>query len=235
MQYAYLVAGILFLSIWIFLFVRRKDLHREMLTMSLMAAPLAFADFFFVPKYWQPVILFHIPVGFEGVLYSFCLGGITAVLYSELAHRTPRHIHKWHKEGSAIVLALTFIIFLVLLSIGAPNPMIAMYVALLAGIAIILYLRKDLLRGTVIGGLCFGVLYFILIRVWITIFPNAGDWFVFQGLPVAHVFGVPLWELLFGVIFAAYWGNVYELIFGYRLVAQAKKRNRQKKLASSRA
>jgi hypothetical protein len=225
MQYAYLVAGLLFLSIWIFLFVRRKDLHREMLTMSLMAAPLAFADLFFVPKYWQPVILFGFhSVGFEAILYSFCLGGIAAVLYEEVAHRTPKHIHKWHKHGSVVVLVLTFIIFLALLAAGAPNPMIAMYVALLVGIAVILYLRKDLLRGTVVGGLCFGILYFILIRVWITIYPSAADWFVFQGLPPAHIFGVPFWELLFGTIFAAYWGNVYELIFGYRLVARAKKK-----------
>ena len=229
MQYAYLFAGALMLSVWIFLFVRRKDLRKEMLTMSILACPLLLADFFFVPVYWQPITLFGIPFGIEGLIYTFCLGGITAVLYSEVSHRTPHHIHAWHKKGAVIILALTLVVFLSLLAMNASNPMIALYVALLLGLALMLYVRKDLIRGTLIGGICFGLLYFVVIKLWLFTFPEAGEWFFFNGIPEARVFGVPLWELLFGVIFAAYWGNVYQILFGYKLVKTPHKKTPAKR------
>lgn len=220
MQYAYLVASLIIFTVWLALFHHRRDLRKEMLVMSLLAAPLGLFDFWFVPSYWQPITLFHLPVGLEGILYSFSIGGIAAVLYGEIARRTPRHIHNWHRRSSAFVLLLTLVVFLVLKNASVPNPMIALYVALLVGIAAILYLRKDLVRGTLIGGLAFGALYFCLIRLWITIFPAAKAWFLLEGLPKTYILGVPFWEVLFGIIFAAYWGNMYELLFGYRLVAQ---------------
>lgn len=220
MHYAYLGASVIILTLWLILFNHRKDLHREMLIMSALAAPLGLFDVWFVSSYWQPITLFNVPVGIEGIVYSFSIGGIAAVLYPELAHRTPRHIHNWHKLSSAFVLLLTLVVFLLLKDANVPNPMVALYVALLAGIALLLYLRKDLVRGTIIGGLAFGVIYFCLIKLWITIFPGAQSWFLLEGLPKAYILGVPCWEVLFGIMFAAYWGNVYEALFGYRLVAQ---------------
>lgn len=212
------------LAVWTILFVRRKDLRREMLVMSTLAAPLGLFDFWAVPLYWQPVTLFDLPIGIEGILYSFCLGGITAVLYSEVACKTPQHIHKWHKSVALVMFTVTLVILLVLAIGRVANPAVILYAALLSGLGIALYFRKGLVRGTLIGALCFGLLYFIILKTWITLFPGAVDWFLFQGLPRVYVWGVPLWELLFGIIFAAYWGNVYELLFGYRLVKSKSKK-----------
>lgn len=229
MQFAYITAAIIFVVVWITLFLLRKDLHREMLTMSLSAVPLGLFDFWAVPLYWQPVTLFNLPVGIEGLIYSFCLGGITSVIYAEVAHKSLRHVHKWHKPAALIVFLITAIVFLTLAIGKVANPVIILYVSLLSGLGVALYFRKDLVRSTIIGALCFGVLYFILIRVWIVLYPSAADWFVFEGLPKVRLFGVPLWELLFGTVFAAYWGNVYELLFGYRLVRRARNAKKLKK------
>ena len=227
MQYAYASAVFLILALWIFLFIRRKDLRKEMLTMSLLASPLCLFDFWAVPLYWQPVTLFNIPVGIEGVLYSFCLGGIAAILYTEVARKAPQHMHKWHRSGALVVFSATLAVLVILITQGDYfNPAVMLYIALLFGIGVALYLRKDLMRGTVIGALCFGVVYFLLLKIWLTMFPGAINWFLFQGLPKVYVLGVPLWELLFGIMFAAYWGNVYELLFGYRLISKTEARKK---------
>lgn len=226
MHIAYLTAGLILLTVWLVLFNQRKDLHKEMVTMSLLATPLGLFDFWFVPKYWKPTTLLHLPVGLEGIIYSFCIGGITAVLFAELSQKRLRHVHKWHKVGSLFVLAITVLVFLVLNYGGAPNPMIALYIGLLAGIACTLYLRKDLVRPTLVGALAFGVLYLCLLKLWISMFPDVKTWFMLQGLPKTFIFGVPLWEALFGLIFAAYWGNLYELLFSYSFSPNTKKRPR---------
>jgi hypothetical protein len=227
MQFAYLVAAFLFIIVWLILFTRRKDLHREMLIMSLLAMPLGLFDFWAVPLYWKPETLFNIPVGVEGMIYSFCLGGVTAVIYAEVAHRRLQRVHKWHKSAALIVFVVTAAIFLPLAIARAANPVIILYISLLTGLGAALYLRKDLVRGTIIGALCFGILYFILLKIWTSIYPDAVAWFVFQGLPRARLWGVPLWELLFGTVFAAYWGNMYEILFGYKLVRSTRRTKRR--------
>jgi hypothetical protein len=232
MQFAYLVAAFLFIIVWLILFTRRKDLHREMLIMSLLAMPLGLFDVWAVPLYWKPETLFNIPVGVEGMIYSFCLGGVTAVIYAEVAHRRLQRVHKWHKSAALIVFLVTAAIFLPLAIGKVANPVIILYISLLSGLGVVLYFRKDLVRSTIIGALCFGILYFILLRIWISLYPGAVEWFVFEGLPKSRIFGVPLWELLFGTVFAAYWGNVYELLFGYRLVRRARKVKRLQKAVS---
>jgi len=224
MQFAYLTAALIFIAVWIVLFVLRKDLRREMIVMSLIATPLGLFDIIAVPLYWQPQTLFNIPVGIEGLVYSFALGGITSVLYAEIAHKRFQHIHKYHKGAALIVLAATAAIFLPLALEKVIHPAIIIYIILLTGLGVMLYLRKDLVKSSLIGAFSFGILYFILIKTWLTIYPAAAEWFIFKGLPQVHLLGVPLWELLFGIIFAAYWGNVYQLIFGYRLVKKSKKK-----------
>jgi hypothetical protein len=224
MQYAYLAAGLIMLTAWTVLFIHRKDLRREMLIMSALAAPLGLFDFFAVPLYWQPVTMFGSLYNIENILYTFSLGGITAVLYSEVARKAPRHMHTWHKTASLIVFSITLAVLVLFASLQIFNPAIVLYIALLCGLGAILYFRKDLVRGTVVGALCFGILYFIVLKLWMTLFPDTVTWFVFEGMPKLYVWGVPLWELTFGIIFAAYWGNVYELLFGYRLVNRSRKK-----------
>ena len=227
MQYAYLGAAVLIFLVWLIFFLRRKDLHREMLTMSLLAAPLGFFDLWAVPLYWTPVTLGNIPVGVEGIIYSFCLGGITAVLYTEIARKTPVHMRKYHKSVSLLVLTAALVVLAILAFSRVVNPVIVLYAALLTGLGVALFFRKDLVRGTIFGALSFGLLYFIVLKVWITLFPGVIHWFHFAGLPMIYIWGVPLYEILFGTLFAALWGNAYELIFGYRLIAKGKGRKKR--------
>lgn len=218
MHYAYLTAGLIMLSIWTLLFALRKDLRREMVTMSLIAAPLGLFDFIAVPLYWEPVTMFGSLYNIENILYTFSLGGITAVLYTEVARKAPRHMHKWHKSAALVVGAVTLGVLITFALQGHLNPAVVLYIALLSGLAVSIYLRPDLVRGTVIGALCFGVIYFTALKIWMTVFPGTVEWFAFVGMPQIYISGIPVWELTFGIIFAAYWGNIYEILFGYQLV-----------------
>lgn len=183
--------------------------------MSVLAAPLGLIDIFFVPNYWQPVTLFNIPVGIEGLIFSFQFGGIAAVAYAEFAHAVPVKIKHFHRPVSVAALLLTLPLLL-LYKLGLPSAMISLYLALLCGIAITMYLRKDLLKSALIGGLVFGGIYFVGLSLWGTLLPQVKDWFAFEGLPRVFILNAPLYEIILGVLFAAYWGNMYELIFGYK-------------------
>jgi hypothetical protein len=220
MQYAYLGSNAITFIVWLFLYWRRKDLRKMMLTMSVCAMPLALFDLIFVPSYWTPVTLFHIPIGIEGFIFSFCVGGIAAVPYAELAKKRPRHIRAWRGSlrRAIWVPVLTFIAFTAAHILGAPNPEIAGYIAMVLGITVVLLLRKDLAYSTLLGGLAFGVVYFLALKLWVSLFPGVQHWFVFHAMPPFFVWGVPGWEALFGMLFGAYWVNLYEVLFGYELV-----------------
>jgi hypothetical protein len=221
---AYLFENIIGAIPWILLFILRKNLRKEMIIMSLIAAPFAMLDLFFVPNYWKPITLYGLPIGIEGLIFSFEIGGIAAVIYSEITKQIPVKINGYHKHASlALVFVLAAIIFLALVNHIA-STMLALYAALIAGTAITLFMRKDLLKSAIEGALAFGLIYFIMFTIELTFFPNVKSWFTLNGLPKIYIFNVPVWEILFAVTFAAYWGNLYEIIFGYKYKKSFKKK-----------
>lgn len=222
---AYFGANIIELFFWLFFFFLRRDLRKEMLIMSLLATPLGLFDILFVPLYWQPVTFLHLPVGIEGLIYSFLTGGIAAIIYAEVAKKVPTKIHRYHKHFAFLAILLVPVLLFTLRAFQATNVIIDLGIALLCGDAIIFYLRKDLVKSSLVGGIAFGCMYFILLNIWLTIFPEAKDWFRFVGLPRLFIFNAPLYELLFGILFASYCGNLYEFLFGYKFMKQSK-RNR---------
>jgi hypothetical protein len=123
------------------------------------------------------------------------------------------------------VLVVTLATFFIALALGAPNPEVAAYIAITVGVAITIYLRPDLKFHMAFGALAFGVVYFAFLKLWTMCFPGVQSWFIFQNMPQLFIWGVPGWEALFGFFFGAFWSNLYELLFGYRLVpTKAQKR-----------
>jgi hypothetical protein len=226
MQFAYLGADAIFLTLWIWLFSRRADLRRLQLTMSLAMLPLAFMDFFFVPSYWQPVTLFNIPIGIEGLLFSFAIGGTASVLYALFRNQKLVRLAAVQRlpwTQATFVPALMATVFLAADAFGAPNPMVAAYLAFAIGISLVAYLRRDLALAIIWSGLLFGACYFICLRLWVTAFSGVHAWFVLQGLPKVFIWGVPGWEILFSFFYGALWSQLYPLIFNYRFAEQVKK------------
>ncbi|MBV9349169.1 MAG: hypothetical protein JO026_00270 [Patescibacteria group bacterium] len=219
MEYAYIASNALTFLIWLILYFRRPDLRNMMIVASLCALPLALFDLIFVPTYWKPVTLFNIPIGIEGFLYSFSVGGIAAGLYPTWSGRNLQPIATKHLPTlhTISILLLTLVTFLLVCTIGV-NPVIAAYVAITLGVACTVFTRKDLFRSAIFDALYFGIVYFIFLKLWVTIFPDVHSWFTFQGLPQFFIWSVPGWEALYGFFFGAFWANIYELLFGFRFV-----------------
>lgn len=84
-SYAYTTIICFFATVWVVLFCLRKDLRREMLTMSLLAAPLGpVGDFFYQHDYYLLPILNGQYWWLYSLVCGFFYGGVAAVLYETL-------------------------------------------------------------------------------------------------------------------------------------------------------
>jgi len=212
----YLVANFIGAVPWIFVFYKRKDLRKEMLLMSLLAAPLALFDLIYVPTYWKPVTLFNIPIGIEGFIFSFEAGGLATVLFEYIEKQAPVRIKSYHNSLSILALLSILPVAFIFNYLFPINITVGVHFGLLVGIIVMLLLRKDLLKSAFIASISFGLIYFLSLLIWGNIFPDTVNWFTFENLPKIFILNVPLYEITFGFLFGAYWGNLYELLFGYK-------------------
>lgn len=184
--------------------------------MSIMSSPFAMFDIFFVPNYWVPTTLFNIPVGVEGFIFSFFIGGLSAVSYAEISKRTNVRLKEHHKKILiGIVLFIPLFIFLLNLY-NFPNVMISAYLAMCIGIFLIVLFRRDLIKSILLGAFSFGTIYTVCFFIILQLAPTFKHWFILDGLPKLYLLNIPIYEIIFAVLFAAYWGSLYEIIFEYK-------------------
>lgn len=184
--------------------------------MSLFAAPLGLFDLLYVPTYWSPHTFLNMPIGIEGTVFSFLIGGIAAVSYAEISHKRLKKITKFHRHVSILVFAVILPAILIFQSLYSFNIALVVYLALLLGISLIMFVRKDLFKSSIVGGLIFGLIYSVALIIWMNIFPSTKDWFILEGLPRINILNAPIYEIIFSFLFGTYWGSLYELVFGYR-------------------
>lgn len=220
-KYAYLIGNFFFLLVWIILFLYRRDLRKEMLTMSLLVAPLGFTQVFYFQDYWRPDYFWK-PiinmVGIEDILFSFFIGGIAAVIYEEFFGKkyTKRHLQSriWWMFGF-VVLSIVF------MAIGRLIFKINfMYLSILFSLFIgvlIIILRHDLLMDALFSGLLIGGLMFIFYLVFGQLFDGIiQKWWMLKNISGILIFGVPLEELMWGFSWGFVAGPTYEFIKGLR-------------------
>lgn len=214
----YLAGNVIGAIPWLFFYFRRPDLRKMMLVMSILALPLAFFDLLYVPTYWIPETFLNIPIGIEGFIFSFEVGGFASPVFAYFFNQKIIKL----KSGPALSRFIPLIIVLpsaYLFNILFPlNITVGMHVGLLLGTLFIILIRRDLMKSVVFSGLIFAIIYFACLLVWGNLFPRALDWFVFKNLPKLFPLNVPLYEVTFGFLFGGFWGNLYQLLFGYKFV-----------------
>lgn len=100
-RYAYLIADLVLLLVWIALFVVRKDLRKEMLIMSLCVSPMGpIAEFFYLRDYWHPALFNGWTIGIEDFIFAFVIGGIASVVYEEFFKRKYMRKNLRHHHSS---------------------------------------------------------------------------------------------------------------------------------------
>ena len=233
-DYAYLIASIFLLLIWLFLYWLwlKPQSRQKMLLVSLVTAPLGLTEPFFVPSYWSPFTLFNLAgkTGFdlESFIFSFAIGGLAAVLYEAffpVRHRAFLRYKKVRMQLHRLALVSPFLIFLILF-LGTPlNPIYVVLISLFAGSLFAMLCRPDLLKKVLLGGVLFLGLYFLFFLVFTLFFPAFVE--AVWNLPALSgilLLGIPLEELLFAFSVGLLWSSIYEHAHFYRVVRVKKVR-----------
>lgn len=225
-DYVWLVWSSVFLLPWLAVFIGFPRFRRMMLWASLFTTPFGLTEPLFVPEYWRPPSLFDLALttGFdiESLIFSFGIGGIGSVLYSLLTGQVPRPVapserhrplHRHHyKALAAPFVAFPMVYFL------PWNPIYPAIFAMIIGAIANVLCRPDLVRTTWVGGLLFLIYYVVFLtglewtapgyieRVW-----------NLAALSGIQIFYMPIEELIFAIMFGAYWSGVYEHFTWQRL------------------
>ncbi len=219
--YAYFIGDIIFLSVWLLLFFTRKDLRREMLTMSVIGAVFAPAALIFLPDYWYPDhILGNFHLGIEDYLFAFAIAGIGGVIYEATFGKshTLCECRKRDQKDLLIIAVIAAIILLGLTLIFKLNSIYSNYAAFVAIFGFIVFFRRDLLWQSLISGLMVALLMFLFYEVWIAIYPGIiTHWWKLQNISGILVLGVPLEEIIWGFSWGIAGGSLYEFVRGIGL------------------
>lgn len=225
--YAYLIASVLLLFVWLYLYWTKPKARRKMLLISLLTAPLGLTEPLFVPSYWLPFTLFDLArrtrFDLESLLFSFAVGGITAILYESLWGKSRKtiSIHEKHQEKHRFhrwALISPFILFGILYFFTPLNPIYSTILAMTVGAVATWLCRPDLLKAMVTGSLLFLGIYFVVFLVgFVWLFPGYVE--AVWNLPAISgilIAGVPIEELLFAASLGAMWSSAYEHFAWYK-------------------
>lgn len=221
-QYAYLVATIPALLIWLGLYFKRKDLRREMLAMSWLVGFLSVATsyYWWTTDWWRPLTITGTKIGVEDFLMGFGSGGIMAVIYEFV---TARRYSKRHAVTHGVY---DFFLILFLLAqttswlfygVGVTS-FYASTVAMIGTAGLIFFVRRDLIINGVLSGLlmvCVSVVFYT------TAILVSSDWvdktYLFKTLSGIQVGGIPVEEFIFWFLAGMVFGPFYEFWKGLRL------------------
>lgn len=219
-RYAYIAGCLIIFLLWLFMFLKRKDLRREMLWASFWGIPFGFIDFFLVPTYWNPDSLFDLikkyGVGIESFVFFFVVTGVASVIYEFLQKK--KTVKLVYAGRSHFWLLFFAPIAFVAMSILFPSK--AIYNLMIVGAigaTITIYLRRDLWKQIFASAFIFSFFYFgtfVLVN------------FIFRGLVENFynlkntwgilILGIPLEEIGVAFFAGAFWSTIYEYTKAYR-------------------
>ena len=229
----WLVFSLILLGIWCILFLIKKDIRKEMFTVSLWTAPFGLTEPLFVPEYWNPPSLFNLATrtGFdiESLIFCFAIGGIGTILYETFFNIKHKKISKQEKHNKRHRFHLFYIfspviVFFPLYIFTNINIIYSASIALLIGGIAAIHCRPDLKNKIIIGGIMFWVIYFVFFVFFNNIYPYAVEQFWnLSALSGILILKIPIEELMFAFTFGMMWSSVYEHIKWYKLQNYTKK------------
>ncbi len=223
----WLTFSLLFFAVWIIVWSAKKNLRKEMLWSSLIAAPFGLTEPLFVPEYWSPPSLFDLAMrtGFdiESIIFCFSIGGIAAVLYELLFKRyhvkmTTAQQYCSHHRYHLLALASGPLVFIVLALFTEWNHIYCAAIALFVGAASASVCRPDLKKKIIAGGFLFLGLYTVFFILLTQLYPGIVEqvWNL-DALSGLLFLGIPLEEFMFAFTFGMYWSSIYEHVYWYKL------------------
>lgn len=208
--YAYLVWCLLFALVWVYFFLTKKELRRNMLRMSLFTTPLGpISEYFHVTDYWRPETITGTLIGPEDLLIAFLIGGIAAVFYawaSGSRQRAPKG-SVYYILIAGYLLGALFLVTGMWLGLGSVTTTFALFAVCILSALIF---RPRLFVPMLISGLCFALFLFVFYLLFFALFPGIVDvwWFGASGV---RLIGVPVEEVSWGFLWGMTAGVWYEI------------------------
>jgi hypothetical protein len=222
MNASYLIAVLLYFPSWLFLYIHRKDLRKEILTMGSIVTlgALYLEAFIWTRDWWQPQTITGTIIGIEDVLFGFFAGGIIVSIYEEIFKeklvniRGKKNNHLKHflivLITSAFVGSLTFFYFNV-------HSYYASLLAMIIPTLLIYFYRKDLIVFSLTSG---GLITLVSLPVyWILFFldPSAIGWWFHDNISGIMILAIPIEDLIWFFVTGIFIAPIYELWKGKKL------------------
>ena len=216
-QYTYLIGGLIVLTLWIILFLHRKDTRKEMLILSLIFGFMGFIfESIHVLDWWRPLTITNTTLGIEDFLFGFGIGGIAAVIYEHFFNKKVKikkvkKLKEQKRNLNLIIVITTYpLLFLGIFFIGF-NSFIAGIAPLILLTSIIYIKRPDLIKNSLLSGLLVLIAstlgYFILNYITPGFFD---EFWLFENIGKNVFLGIPLEEYIWYFLFGAFVGPLYE-------------------------
>ena len=210
--------------IWIFLYLYRKDVRKEMLIMSGVVLVIGeIMQYFLWTKDWfAPKTLTGTVLGAEDFLGLFGAGGAAAVIYEELLRKKLKLI-KSKSHFSIWYALILFILFVGSHSISSLifdlHSWISWTIATIIPVAFIYFLRPDLIVNSLVTGAIWVIFSFIGYPIIYLIHPAfLTEWFMLDNLTGVIFFkSLPLEDVIWWMTFGMFIGPLYEFVKGAKL------------------
>lgn len=220
-RYFYITWSLLFFLIWLFLFLRRKDLHTEMFFIStIFGLGGALSQKVFIQDWWKPETITGTHVGIEDFVIGFSIAGIAAVLYEEIyrLHFRDNSRTKDSRHGRLFLFSFV-IVFLSLFYVLKLSSFYSAIFAYIAGISYISFYRKDLIWDSIASGVSMLVIGSVVYWGLFLIYPDYIQkfWYLKSNWYSTLFAGVPIAEYIWFFLTGAFIGPLYEFVRGKKL------------------
>jgi hypothetical protein len=201
--------------------------RRGMLVSGILCAPFALASVMFVPEYWRPHRIACFLAGPEDLIFSFACGVLvwcTAVVLSPPRTMAFRPSRVFRVYGGACIVFVGGI--LVFRNLCGLRTMPSVLVAGLVLYGLLLPLRRDLLRFSLVAGFAYCVAYALFFGLVFAVCPDFARQWNWDNLWALSLLGVPLEEAAFALVFGACWPLAMAQAFDVRLAPETGARAR---------
>ncbi len=215
-NYAYFFATLFLGLVWFLFFLKRKDLRKQQLFVSILVAPVApisqilfFAKDYWSPEYVLPIKILGAYVGIEEILFGFFIGGIGSVFY-EIVFARKHDVGRKRTLETILIVAGMIILFLILKRLGI-NTIWASITPLFISSVVLLFIDKDLRRDSLMSAVLMVFMILIVYVAWLKIYPDAiNRLWVQDGLSGVAFAKIPIEEIVWFFAWGMFSGVVYE-------------------------
>jgi hypothetical protein len=207
-RYPYFSACMLGLCFFAAIVYIYRSQRRAILISGLLAAPQALFALYLVPKYWDPVLVFDLPVGIEDILFMFLCGGMAWVEASWPFRRSLHVQFKAARIASGLAMAGIFAALLgvLLLKAGIQSMSIPLFIMAAWTIFLVL-IRRTLWPLAVASALQSVLLYLCTLGFVKWLWPSFFSAWTWSGLSGVALWGIPVEEVAWGLAYGPFWGT----------------------------